>query len=187
LPARRCRPGPGLIGTGLFLLSDVAMLAALLVSCAVVRSLSGRYHLPDAPLPDRRLALALTALLATASAAMILARRAARAHRTARVRGWLWLTAAAGTLFLCGQAHEYVGWWGPGLWARGLLPGSSAHATCFYLLTGFHGLHVLAGVLLLWPALAQRDLAAPTITALGLYWHFVDLVWLVVAALVYWV
>ena len=101
---------------------------------------------------------------------------------------WLALTALGGILFLTGQYHEYWGIWAHGLTEEGLTFGQSAYASTFYLITSFHGAHVFSGTLYILITLF-RSMAgkadANEVEILGLFWHFVDLVWILVFTFVY--
>jgi heme/copper-type cytochrome/quinol oxidase subunit 3 len=104
---------------------------------------------------------------------------------------YLALTVLGGVLFLLGQVHEYFGIGTAGLIEQGLVFGRSPRATTFFLVTSFHGFHVFSGVILLSVMLA-RTLAGKhdggnhdAIEAAGLFWHFVDLVWILVFTVVY--
>jgi cytochrome c oxidase subunit 3 len=99
---------------------------------------------------------------------------------------WLWMTALLGTIFLGFQAFEFTSFVHEGLTIRTNLFGSS-----FFTLTGFHGAHVTAGVIWLLTLLAidyRRGLGpkdAINVDLAALYWHFVDVVWIVIFTLVY--
>jgi cytochrome c oxidase subunit III len=99
---------------------------------------------------------------------------------------WLWMTALLGTTFLGFQAYEFTSFVHEGLTIKTNLFGSS-----FFTLTGFHGAHVTAGVLWLLTLLAidyRRGLGpkdAINVDLAALYWHFVDVVWIVIFTLVY--
>ncbi len=99
---------------------------------------------------------------------------------------WLWGTAIAGTTFLAFQAYEFTSFVHEGLTIRTNLFGSS-----FFTLTGFHGAHVTAGVIWLVTLLAidyRRGLGpadAMNVDLAALYWHFVDVVWIVIFTLIY--
>jgi len=99
---------------------------------------------------------------------------------------WLWMTAILGTTFLGFQAFEFTSFVHEGLTIRTNLFGSS-----FFTLTGFHGAHVTAGVIWLLTLLAidyRRGLGpkdAINVDLAALYWHFVDVVWIVIFTLVY--
>ena len=99
---------------------------------------------------------------------------------------WLWMTAIMGLTFLGFQAFEFTSFVHEGLSIRTNLFGSS-----FFTLTGFHGAHVTAGVLWLLTLLSidyRRGLGpadALNVDLAALYWHFVDVVWIVIFTLVY--
>jgi heme/copper-type cytochrome/quinol oxidase subunit 3 len=98
---------------------------------------------------------------------------------------WIGATLVLGAVFLVGQGSEYAR-----LLGEGIGPGSALFGTTFFTLTGLHGLHVLAGLMalgaLLASALARPRVVAPVAwEAVGLYWHFVDAVWVVVFSVVY--
>ena len=100
--------------------------------------------------------------------------------------GWLALTIALGGVFLVGQGIEY---WK--LFQTGVDVSTNLFSTTFFTLTGFHGLHVLFGLvallIFLWLAW-QGDFAlggASALAAAGYYWHFVDIVWVFVLLTVY--
>ncbi len=99
---------------------------------------------------------------------------------------WLWATCLLGIVFLGCQAYEFTSFIHEGLSIRTNLFGSS-----FFTLTGFHGAHVTAGVIWLFTLLAidyKRGLTPADATAVdiaALYWHFVDVVWIVIFTLIY--
>ncbi len=103
-------------------------------------------------------------------------------------RRWLVATLLLGGVFLAGQAREYLG-----LWQSGITIASNLFTTTFFTLTGFHGLHVTLGLVALGIALALSRARAGLssggrhrmLKTIGLYWHFVDAVWLVVFTVVY--
>lgn len=124
-----------------------------------------------------------TVVLVSSSGVAWLAERALHRRQIGRFRLWWLLTMAMGSWFVLGQAREWLG-----------LPfglGDGVFAACFYLLTGFHGLHVITGVLLmalmLWRSFrpGNYDGGEAGVTAVGLFWHFVDVIWIVLFALLY--
>ena len=185
------------------------MLFASLISTYLIykgRSVVGPYPhdacLPPAcstPLPailDIPVTSASTFVLLMSSLAMVLALAAVemkdQPKRTTgeRILGssklWLWMTAILGATFLGFQAYEFTSFVHEGLTLKTNLFGSS-----FFTLTGFHGAHVTAGVLWLLSLLAidyRRGLGpkdAINVDLAALYWHFVDVVWIVIFTLVY--
>lgn len=127
-----------------------------------------------------------TFILLMSSVMMVLALSAVqRGDRKGSIL-WLGMTALGGSIFLGCQVYEFTHFWNHGLTMQTNLFGSS-----FYLLTGFHGAHVTVGVIYLLSlmALAVRGRLGPektlNVEIAGLYWHFVDVIWIVIFPLVY--
>jgi heme/copper-type cytochrome/quinol oxidase subunit 3 len=123
--------------------------------------------------------------LFSSSATMAFAERAFRGHLRAKLQVGLAATMLLGGAFLLGQGMEYVR-----LIQADVTISRDLFGTTFFTLTGFHGLHVLTGLLmigiLLGLSLARRE--QPRLGAMGvvsLYWHFVDAVWVVIFGVVY--
>jgi len=167
----------------LFLVTDALLFAGFLGGYAFCRLAS------DTPWPDRaqvfdlEFITVMTFVLITSSTTMASAVLAARSSDWARTRLFLVLTALIGLAFLGMQAWEWTHFIHAGArldsnpWG---VPGFSAY---FFLITGFHGTHVLIGTLVLLAVVARslkRSNAAERVEVAGLYWHFVDLVWVFV-------
>ena len=127
-----------------------------------------------------------TFVLLMSSLAMVLALSAVQRGHRAGTLLWIFATAFGGLIFLGFQAYEFTTFVHEGLTLQANVFGSS-----FFVLTGFHGAHVSIGVLwllTLW-ALAWRGKVGPeqalNVEIAGLYWHFVDVVWIVIFTLVY--
>jgi len=127
-----------------------------------------------------------TFVLLMSSLAMVLALAAVSRGDTVFARLWLATTAALGALFLGFQAYEFTHFVHEGLTLQSSLFGST-----FFVLTGCHGLHVFVGVLWLLTLLVrsfQGKLGVEKslqVELAGLYWHFVDVVWIVIFTVVY--
>lgn len=179
------------IGTWIFLLSDAFSFGGLLLAYAILRAASDGWWPVGEPALGINFTAGLTFLLICSSVTMVLAVAAAREDDRPRTIRFLGLTILGGLLFLTGQFHEYFGIGGPGLIEHGLRFGHSARATTFFLITSFHGFHVLSGVVLLTVMLARTAAGKyaggkhDAIEAAGLFWHFVDLVWILVFTFVY--
>lgn len=122
-------------------------------------------------------------ILLMSSLTMVLAVNAIMGGDKAKMRLWLAATAVLGGLFLGGQVYEFTVFVSEGLGFT-----SNVSASAFYTLTGLHGAHVAIGVIMLLSAVGysfRRDVQAEAIEVLGLYWHFVDVVWVVIFAIVY--
>jgi len=179
------------IGMWIFLLSDAFSFGGLLLTYGILRGASSVWWHTGEPDLGINFTAGLTFLLICSSVTMVFAVAAAKeGNRRATVK-FLALTILGGLLFLTGQYNEYFGIGHPGLIERGLIFGQSARATTFYLVTSFHGLHVFSGVVVLTVMLIRTTMGKhdggkhDAIEAVGLFWHFVDLVWILVFTLVY--
>jgi heme/copper-type cytochrome/quinol oxidase subunit 3 len=125
-------------------------------------------------------------VLLMSSLTMVLALAAIQRGDTRRLRIWLFATAALGAVFISGQVFEFTEFS-----RKGLDLGSNLFGSTFFVLTGFHGAHVTVGIiglLSLWGMATQGRLKqadAEKIEIAGLYWHFVDVVWIVIFTIVY--
>ena len=125
-------------------------------------------------------------VLLMSSLTMVLALAAMQRHDQRRMRVWLLTTALLGATFIGGQVYEFTVFYRAGLSLHENLFGSS-----FFVLTGFHGAHVTIGILMLlslFSISAKGKLAddrTETVELVGLYWHFVDVVWIVIFTMVY--
>ena len=125
-------------------------------------------------------------VLLISSLTMVLAVSALTRGDHTRGRLWLTTTAFLGTVFIGGQVYEFTTFVKEGLGFTTNIFGSA-----FYTLTGFHGVHVSVGILMLLSlvGLSLRGKLgqdrAETVEIIGLYWHFVDIVWIVIFTVVY--
>ncbi|MET0825438.1 MAG: cytochrome c oxidase subunit 3 [Acidimicrobiales bacterium] len=125
-------------------------------------------------------------VLLMSSLTMVLAVSALTRGDMRRNRLWLLTTALLGTIFIGGQVYEFTTFVHEGLGFTTNIFGSA-----FYTLTGFHGVHVTVGILMLLSlvglslrgTLSQER--AETVEIIGLYWHFVDIIWIVIFTVVY--
>lgn len=127
-----------------------------------------------------------TFVLLMSSLGMVLALSAVQRSDRKGAITWLFTTAGLGLIFLGFQAYEFNHFVHAGLTLQTNLFGST-----FFLLTGFHGAHVLVGVIYLSTLgiMAVRHQLGPersmSVEIAGLYWHFVDVIWIVIFALIY--
>ncbi|HEX3394029.1 MAG TPA: heme-copper oxidase subunit III [Acidimicrobiales bacterium] len=125
-------------------------------------------------------------VLLMSSLTMVLALAAIQRGDHRRLRIWVLTTALLGATFVAGQMYEFTTFYSKGLKISTNLFGSS-----FFVLTGFHGAHVTLGILMLltlWNLSVRGKLPAnrsETVELVGLYWHFVDIVWIIIFTLVY--
>ena len=131
---------------------------------------------------------AMTFVLISSSATMAGAVAESRANRWPSAVRFILLTVVGGAIFLGMQAYEWTHLIGEGARLTANPWGDAAFGAYFFLLTGFHGTHVLTGVsILATTALrsARRRSTADGVEMAGLYWHFVDLVWVFIFTLFY--
>lgn len=127
-----------------------------------------------------------TFVLLMSSLAMVLALAGVQRGSRSQTMLWLMVTAVLGATFLGFQAYEFTHFY-----HEGLKLGTNVFGSSFYVLTGFHGAHVAGGViwlLILWVMAFRGQLGigdSLKVEIAGLYWHFVDVVWIVIFTLVY--
>ena len=170
-----------------FIVTDALLFAGLLVSYGVVRIATGSWPVQSEVFSLTYIAV-MTFVLISSSATMACAVAAAELERRKTVTLCLWLTILGGFGFLGMQAYE---------WAQFIQDGGGLHSNpwgapvfsqFFFVITGFHGFHVLTGVTVLLVVAIRSALgrySAAGVENAGLYWHFVDLVWVFVFALFY--
>ena len=168
-----------------FLGSECLLFGALIATYLVYkgRSINGPFpkDIYDIPFTS-----ASSFILLMSSLTMVLAVSSIERNDHKRLRLWLTVTALLGSSFIAGQIYEFTAFVREGLTMKTNLFGSS-----FYVLTGFHGVHVTLGILMLLSLvnLSRRgkitQAKAETVEIVGLYWHFVDVVWIVIFTVIY--
>jgi cytochrome c oxidase subunit 3 len=168
-----------------FLASEIMTFGGLLASFVLCRLAAGGWEDQSAHV-NVRIAAFNTLLLVTSSFTIVQAHAAVEQDNRSRVAPYLLLTVLLGLAFLGVKAFEYSR-----EIAHGFTPSTGTFWSFYYGLTGLHALHVLAGVIAnatlcvlaargrLWPNVQQR------VEYAGLYWHFVDVVWIFLFPLVY--
>jgi len=174
----------GKLGLWWFLSSEIITFGGLIGSYTVLR-LAHPEWAEAAQHLSVVIATVNTVVLLTSSLTMVLAFRAVDRQEDPAVRTWLGGTVTLGLVFLLIKALEWSG-----KLSAGMVPGVSGFWSFYYAMTGLHALHVLAGVVvnavLLLVALRGRlRPVAQRVEMAGLYWHFVDLVWIFLFPLLY--
>jgi cytochrome c oxidase subunit 3 len=175
------------MGVWAFIGSETLFFAALIVTYLIYKPRNLAAGGQD---PKEFLGIAVTSVLATillaSSLTMVLALAAIRRNDVRQFRIWLLGTAGLGLCFLSGQTYEFTK-----LVSEGVTLSSSMFGTTFFVLTGFHGTHVAIGVTWLlsvffkvrrYPNSPENEM---DVELGGLYWHFVDLVWVAIFTLIY--
>jgi heme/copper-type cytochrome/quinol oxidase subunit 3 len=169
----------------IFLASDTMFFGTLIGTYLVYkgRSLVGPYPVEVLDIP---LTTVSTFVLLMSSFLMVLALHSLRQDDTAKFRLWTFGVAFFGAIFLGFQVYEFAHFVDLGLTIGGNLFG-----TTFYVLTGTHGVHVTIGVIWLLSILIHSYVKPWTskdevyLEVAGLYWHFVDIVWIVIFTVIY--
>jgi cytochrome c oxidase subunit 3 len=180
---------PGKIAMWIFLVTDAMSFSGFLIAYAVLRSVK---NWPD---PATHLGVALsgiaTFILVCSSVSMVFSIDACKNKDRSAMLNWLALTILGGVIFLGIQAYEYTHLVHQGITLAHFSKGISLFSSTFYLITGFHGLHVLSGVIYLCCIYREAYLGHydngdyNNLEIVGLFWHFVDLVWILVFTFIY--
>lgn len=178
------RPDTGLynakLGVWLFLASEVMLFGALFSALILLRtgatSWPHGYEVLNVPLATMN-----TMVLITSSVSMVMSWAALRLGDFGRYRKWMGLTFVLGLVFMVIKSIEYAA-----KFEHHLYPSHDNFMATYFTLTGLHGLHVLGGMIVIgyllgpgskmWKSEPERF--TNRVEVVGLYWHFVDLVWI---------
>jgi heme/copper-type cytochrome/quinol oxidase subunit 3 len=174
------------LGMLVFIMSESVFFAALIMAYAFYRTFPGQ----TGPSPDSSLDPLFTGFFSLALfSSSFSVWQAGRNLKQGKIKGmaaWIVVTMVLGFIFLVGQGIE---------WARMVLEGtvvrSNLFTSTFFTLTGFHGAHVLIGLVILGVVLALTlagEFKGPEeagVDAASIYWHFVDAVWVVIYSVIY--
>ena len=173
-----------------FLGSECLLFGALISTYLLLRNRPSTLDIDVGPQANELFDIPFTSVssfvLLMSSLTMVLAVQAITKGDDRQTRLWLATTALFGIIFIGGQVFEFTIFYREGLGYTTNVSGSA-----FYTLTGFHGVHVSLGIVMLVSLhvmssrgrLTQKN--AETVEIVGLYWHFVDIVWIVIFAVVY--
>lgn len=197
IPQKRSRPTPaggsnehtpkeegkGMFGFTVFLLSESVIFLSFFMAYIALRATSHHWLPPGVPPLELSKPAINTVVLVSSSFVIYFAERALDRRNLNQFR-LLWLTTSAmGIYFLVGQAIEWSG--------LSFKLTTGALGGTFYVLTGFHGLHVFAGIVLQMLMLIRSFLPGNYnsghfgVSATSLFWHFVDVIWVILFSLIY--
>jgi heme/copper-type cytochrome/quinol oxidase subunit 3 len=172
----------------LFLSSEAMFFGAFIATYFLYRGRDTTFN--GGPRPEQLFNIPFTSVtsfvLLMSSLSMVLALSAMQRGDHRRMRIWLLTTALFGAVFIGGQVYEFTEFY-----RQGLHLSTNMFGTTFYLLTGLHGAHVTIGIiwlLLIWGRSMQGRLPTENSEAVeisGLYWHFVDVVWIFIFFAIY--
>ena len=168
-----------------FLGSECLFFGSLISTYLLYRSKAGSGPTP-AEIYDIPYTSVSSFVLLMSSLTMVLALAAIQRGNERGLRVWLLATAFLGMTFIGGQIYEFTTFY-----EEGLALSKSPFGSSFFVLTGFHGAHVTVGILMLLlltgMSLAGRvpQAEARKVELIGLYWHFVDIIWIIIFTVVY--
>ena len=175
------RPSMLAVGTVVWLASELMFFSGLFAAWFALRSANSVWPPEGVELEPVRTGIA-TAVLLASSFTMHAGTRAAERGDKRRAARWVLATVAMGSVFVVNQGLEYA--------AFDFSLSSHAYGSIFYLMTGFHGLHVVGGLALMVAVLAvgtgrTRASLGEGLTVTEYYWHFVDVVWVAMFTTIY--
>src|SRR5215813_13301003 len=171
----------------IFIISDALTFAGFLIAYGFVRMTAASWP-KQTHVFNMALITFMTFALISSSAVMAVAVGAARSGNPKKAVKFLFMTIIGGTIFLGCQAFEWTHFIGEGATLTHNEWGPPQFAASFFVITGFHGFHVLSGVTILAIVAiraAMGKYSADGVENAGLYWHFVDVVWVFVFAFFY--
>ena len=174
------------LGMWSFLASEVMLFGGLISSYVILRSGSPTMVIPPRTMMGVPLATLNTFVLISSSVTMVLALAAMKANELDKYMRYLAMTFGGGVIFLMIKSYEYNH-----KWHEGITISSNLFGSFYFTLTGLHAIHVIGGMgimaYLMWAGAKGHQ--SPTnydrVEAGGLYWHFVDLVWVILFPILY--
>ena len=182
------RVGHRKLGMWLFIMSDSLTFGALLIVYSYARASSVNWPTPFPFSPSIVFSSMMTLVLLSSSLTMVFAVSAAKRGKLGSARKWLLATMVLGLTFIVLHLMEWQHLMGEGLqpfelpaeWAEKWPGASPLFGSTFFGITGLHMFHVLTGVCYLGVVMARIKKMKEDVEVSGLYWHFVDLVWVFV-------
>ncbi|AFZ34036.1 Cytochrome-c oxidase [Stanieria cyanosphaera PCC 7437] len=182
--AHHGHPDHRMFGIFVFLLSDSMTFLGFFAALLIYRSIMPAWPPEGTPELELFIPILNTIILVSSSFVMHRGQTAIKNNDVAGLRLWFGITAVMGAAFLMGQGYEYFHA------EFGLT--TNLFTSCFFALTGFHGLHVTVGLLLilsvLWRSRDANHYSSSNhfgVEAAEIYWHFVDVIWVILFVLVY--
>jgi cytochrome c oxidase subunit 3 len=181
------RPNMVSVGTIVWLSSELMFFAALFAMYFSIRAAAPGMWAEHTPKLDVPYATVNTIILVLSSVTCQLGVFAAEKGDVFALRRWFTVTFVMGLIFVLGQANEYRS-----LVHEGIKLNSDGYGSMFYLTTGFHGLHVTGGLIAFIVYMIRTTMGrftpaqATSAIVVSYYWHFVDVVWIALYSMIYW-
>ncbi len=177
-------PDHRMFGIILFLIAEGMIFFGLFAAYVIYKTTTPIWPPEGTPELELLLPSINSVILISSSFVMHMGQKAIKQNDTVGLQRWFVLTMIMGVIFLVGQGYEYT--------HTGFGLTTNLFTSCFYVLTGFHGLHVTLGVLfilaVLWRSRQPGHYSSEAhfgVEAAEIYWHFVDVIWVVLFILVY--
>ena len=181
------RPNMVSVGTIVWLSSELMFFAALFAMYFSIRAAAPELWEEHTKVLNIPYATTFTVILVLSSVTCQLGVFAAEKGDVFALRRWFTITFVMGLIFVLGQANEYRH-----LVSDGITISSDGYGSMFYLTTGFHGLHVAGGLIAFIIYMIRTTMGrftpaqATSAIVVSYYWHFVDIVWIALFAMIYW-
>jgi cytochrome c oxidase subunit 3 len=181
------RPNMVSVGTIVWLSSELMFFAALFAMYFSIRASDYAMWQEHTPKLDLPYATANTIILVLSSVTCQLGVFAAEKGDVFALRRWFTITFVMGLIFVLGQANEYRT-----LVHEDVTLNGDGYGSMFYLTTGFHGLHVTGGLIAFIVYMIRTTMGrftpaqATSAIVVSYYWHFVDIVWIALFSMIYW-
>jgi cytochrome c oxidase subunit III len=181
------RPNMVSVGTIVWLSSELMFFAALFAMYFSIRAAAPELWVERTEVLNIPYATVFTVILVLSSVTCQLGVFAAEKGDVFALRRWFTLTFVMGLIFVLGQANEYRH-----LVTEGVKLNADGYGSMFYLTTGFHGLHVTGGLIAFIVYMIRTTMGrftpaqATSAIVVSYYWHFVDVVWIALFAMIYW-
>jgi len=172
----------------IFIISDALTFAGFLIAYGFMRKVAPAWPNQMEDVFSPVLITFMTFVLISSSAVMAMAVSAAKAHDPKTAVRYIAMTIFGGAIFLACQVYEWAHFIGEGATLTKNPWGVPQFSASFFVITGFHGFHVLSGLTILAIVAlraAMGKYSADSVENAGLYWHFVDVVWVFVFAFYY--
>jgi cytochrome c oxidase subunit 3 len=175
------------VGTIVWLSSELMFFAALFAMYFSIRAAAPEQWAQHTEVLNIPYATANTIILVLSSVTCQLGVFAAEKGDVFALRRWFTVTFVMGLIFVLGQANEYRSLVGEGVTLNG-----DGYGSMFYLTTGFHGLHVTGGLIAFIVYMIRTTMGrftpaqATSAIVVSYYWHFVDVVWIALFSMIYW-
>jgi cytochrome c oxidase subunit III len=172
----------------LFIISDAITFGALLFGYGYLRAASSDWPTPFKFTPSILNVIIMTVVLITSSLTMLGAVDSAKLGDKPKTARFLWSTILLGVVFAGLHIREWIGLMDEGVRLFQNPWGSPLFGATFFSITGLHLLHVISGlvaIVVISRGFSRGRLTAGHVETMGLYWHFVDLVWMFVVPIVY--